>query len=223
MNATSFNKSAVHFTSEPSLGARRRMLSRRGETLFIAGWQRVLMMHFEVDAEALQLEVPFQLDLHGGRAFVSLVAFTMCGMKPRIGGKFYAWLFRPISTHDFLNVRTYVRHGNERGIHFLAEWLSSRLAVKLGPTTFGLPYHYGRIACNHDWQTGVIQGQVADVANGRKLLYQAKANGQATFQPCEVGLLYEWLMERYTAFNSAGRSKRFFRVGIYLGRNTRSQ
>ncbi|HZI33018.1 MAG TPA: DUF2071 domain-containing protein, partial [Candidatus Binatia bacterium] len=32
------------------------------------------------------------------------------------------------------------------------------------------------------------------------------------FQPCETGSLAEWLMERYTAFNSIGRRKRFFRV-----------
>ena len=43
-----------------------------------------------------------------------------------------AWFFRPIATHDFLNVRTYVRCGSETGIHFLAEWLSSWLAAKLG-------------------------------------------------------------------------------------------
>jgi len=42
---------------------------------------RVLMMHFEVDAKALQRDVPYELDLHHGRAFVTLVAFTMetCG------------------------------------------------------------------------------------------------------------------------------------------------
>lgn len=98
-----------------------------------------------MDAEALQRDVPFQLDLRERRAFVSLVAFTMSGIRPRFGGGLATWLFRPISTHDFLNVRRYVRHGGELGIHFLAEWLSSRLAVKLGPATFGLTYRLGKI------------------------------------------------------------------------------
>lgn len=202
----------TEFTCEPSAAARRRMLSRRGEPLFIAGWYRALMVHFEVDAEALRRAVPFELDLWNGRAFVSLVAFTMCNMRPRIGGKAAALLFRPITTHDFLNVRTYVRHGGEYGIHFLAEWLTNRLAVMLGPTTFGLPYRYGRIQHEHVFETGFLAGRVTDVKSGAELKYQAALDERSTFQPCEAGSLDEWLMERYTAFNSAGGRKRFFRV-----------
>jgi uncharacterized protein YqjF (DUF2071 family) len=56
---------------------------------------------------------------------VNLVTFTMENMHPRIGGQLGAWLCRPIAMHDFLNVRTYVRHKGEPGIHFLAEGLSS--------------------------------------------------------------------------------------------------
>lgn len=89
------------------------MLSRRGEPLFLADWMRVLMMHFEVEPGALQQSVPYQLELHEGRAFVTLVAFTMENMRPRVGGRLGVWLFRPIATHDFLNVRTYVRHNGE--------------------------------------------------------------------------------------------------------------
>src|SRR5258706_14540524 len=116
-----------------SSAARRRILSRRGEPLFLADWMRVLMIHFEVDADALQRDVPYELDLRDGRVFVSLVAFTMENMRSRLGGQLGAWLCRPIATLHFLNVRTYVRHDGESGIHFLAEWLSNRLAVKLGP------------------------------------------------------------------------------------------
>ncbi len=121
------------------------MLQSRFEPMFIADWERVLMIHFAVDAAALQRDVPFQLDLHDGQAFVTLVAFTMRGMRPVIGGRLTAWLFRPLSGHDFLNVRTYVRAGDEVGIHFLTEWVSNRLAVLLGPRTFRLPYRHGRM------------------------------------------------------------------------------
>ena len=212
MNAATLTLPVCHFTSEPSRVARQRMLSRRGEPLFVAGWRRVLMIHLEVDAAELQRDVPFPLDLWEGRAFVSLVAFTMCGMRPRWGDRFSAWLFRPVATHDFLNVRTYVRHRNEPGIHFLAEWLSSRLAVKLGPATFGLPYRYGRIAYNHDEAAGIFQGSVASPNNANALVYHATAPSRAAFQPCAVGSLDEWLMERYTAFNSAGPCQRLFRI-----------
>lgn len=200
------------FTREQSLAARKRMLSRRGKPLFIAGWHRVLMLHFEVDAGALQHALPYELDLWNGRAFVSLVAFTMRGMRPRIGGKMAALLFRPIATHDFLNVRTYVRHGSECGIHFMAEWLTNRLAVMLGPSTFGLPYHHGRIEYDHDFEKGLLSGHVTDVKSGGLLLYNARLARPVHFEPCAIGSLDEWLMERYAAFNSAGGCRRFFRV-----------
>lgn len=202
----------IDFTREPSAAARKRMLSRRGEPLFIAGWHRALMLHFEVDAGALQRDVPYELDLRNGLAFVSLVAFTMSGMRPRFGGKAAAFLFRPIATHDFLNVRTYVRHGGERGIHFIAEWLTNRLAVTLGPTTFGLPYHYGRIEYNHDFERGFLSGRVTDARSGAELSYNSRLIQPVAFGPCATGSLDEWLMERYTAFNSAGGRKRLFRV-----------
>ena len=212
MNDTFTRTSPVRFTCEPSEAGRRRLLSRRGEPIFVAGWHRVLMIHFEVDAQVLQCDVPFQLDLHEGRAFVSAVAFTMSGMRPRLGGRFSAWMFSPIATHDFLNLRTYVRHRDECGIHFLAEWLSSRLAAKLGPAAFGLPYRHGRLDYDHGGRSGTIQGQVADPFTGNKLAYHGTIQEALGVQPCEAGSLNEWLMERYTAFNSAGWRKGFFRV-----------
>jgi hypothetical protein len=210
MNDQASPTTGAPLTGTLSEAARRRLLSRRGEPLLVAGWQRVLMIHFEVDPEALQRDVPYQLDLLDGRAFVSTVAFTLRGMRPPLGGRFSAWLFRPIATHDFLNVRTYVRHNDECGIHFLAEWLSSRLAAKLGPTTFGLPYRHGRIAYAHE-PCGTVHGHVADAVDGGKLEYHARLDSRA-LQPCPAGSLDEWLMERYTAFNSAGWCRRFFRV-----------
>jgi uncharacterized protein YqjF (DUF2071 family) len=192
--------------------AKVRMLSRRGKPLFIADWERVLMIHFEVNADDLQREVPFELDLHDGRAFVSLVAFTLRGMRPRMGGRLAAWLLRPVATHDFLNFRTYVRHGGETGIYFLAEWLSNRLAVQLGPAIFGLPYQYGRISYHHEWRGGELRGRVTDEATDAALAYRAKLPSQIGFETCETGSLAEWLMERYTAFTYRRNQRRFFRV-----------
>jgi len=188
------------------------MLSCRGEPLFLADWRRVLMIHFEADAERLQRDVPYELDLLDGRAFVSLVAFTMENMRPRRGGRLATWLFRPIATHDFLNVRTYVRHRGEPGIHFLAEWLSNWLAVQLGPRTFGLPYRHGRIRYEHAWEVGQIWGTVTDAASRMELSYHADGEIGVPFAPCEGGSLDEWLMERYTAFNAAQGMRRLFRV-----------
>lgn len=203
-------------SEEDSLGfnamARHRLLSRRGEPLLLGDWMRVLMIHFEVDAKQLQRDVPYQLDRYEGRAFVTLVAFTLENLRPRCGGKLTAWLLKPIATHDFLNVRTYVCHNGEPGIHFLAEWLSNRLAVQLGPRTFALPYRHGRICYQHDWQKKNLSGRVADARSGAAFAYEAITTPEASFLPCADGSLDEWLMERYAAFNAMGNRSRFFRV-----------
>src|ERR1700730_4842947 len=99
-------KTSAGKRSKLSAAARRRLLSVKGEPLLYGDWLRAVFMHFEVEADVLQKGVPFELDLDHGRAYVSLVAFTMRGMRPRIGGKLTELLFRPIATHGFLNVRT---------------------------------------------------------------------------------------------------------------------
>ncbi len=96
--------------------------------------------------------MPFPLDLHEGRAYVSLVAFTMRDMAPRRGGRWTSWMLRPIATHEFLNVRTYVRShvgegpDVEEGIHFLHEWLPNRLAVGWGDRCSVCPIGWGGCA-----------------------------------------------------------------------------
>jgi uncharacterized protein YqjF (DUF2071 family) len=129
-----------------------------------------------------------------------------------VGGKLAEWLFRPIATHEFLNVRTYVQHGGEAGIYFLTEWLSNRMAVWLGPATFGLPYRFGRISYRHDWRGRDLSGRVTDAVTGAALAYDASLSWPASFGPCEADSLTEWLMERYTAFTCHRGQRRFFRV-----------
>jgi uncharacterized protein len=194
----------------PNVAGRERMLATRGDPLFLADWDRVLMVHYEVAPEILQPQVPFELDLHDGKAFVSLVAFTMRGMRPWWGGKWTAALLRPIATHEFLNVRTYVTHAGEPGIFFLAEWLPNRLSMALGGPLFGLPYRLGRHHYNHTHESGRISGQVTDLQGNGVLHYAAELSGP--FVRCEAGSTAEFLMERYSAFTEWHGLKRRFRI-----------
>ena len=144
-----------------SEAGKRRMLAKPGEPLFFGTWDKPVFIHYETDPEILQRQIPFQLDLRDGRAFVSIVAFTLIRMRPRIGGRLGEWLFKPIASHEFLNVRTYVRQAGEPGIFFLAEWLSNPLSVCLGPRTFGLPYRFGNLHYAHAPEDGDISGSGA--------------------------------------------------------------
>src|SRR3982751_4891898 len=113
--------------------------------LFVADWVDAMFVHFAIDQSKLQPMVPLPLDCLDGQAYVSLVAFTQRNLRPRVGGALAAWLATPLASHEFLNVRTYVRLGRTRGIFFLAEWIPNRLAVLIGPRTYGLPYRLGRL------------------------------------------------------------------------------
>ncbi len=192
--------------------ARAGMQQGRCERLFVADWDKVLMVHFAVDAQRFRRDVPFELDMREGLAFVTLVAFTMRRLRPAFGGRLTSWLCGPMATHDFLNVRTYVRVGSEVGIHFLAEWVSNRLAVALGPRTFSLPYRHARINYHNDWNAGELRGRVEDARTRTAFAYRVNLQAGAPFATCDPGSLEEWLMERYNAFNSTCGRRRFFRV-----------
>jgi uncharacterized protein YqjF (DUF2071 family) len=187
------------------------MVSEPGEPLLIADWLNVLMIHFAVEPRVLQSVVPFELDLLDGQAYISLVAFDMVGMRFRRGGSLGKWLPKPIATHPFLNVRTYVRCNDEVGIYFLTEWLPNPLSVALGPSLFGLPYRRGRIVRDSK-NRGLSTLLVEDCNSDARLLCNTSENSSQPLGQCEPGSIEEWLMERYTAFTCVGAKKRFFRV-----------
>ena len=195
-------------TSDLSKAGRRRLLGHVGEPLLLAAWERSVFIHYEADPSVLQRQVPFALDLRDGRAFVSIVAFNLWRMRPRFGGRFGERFFKPIASHEFLNVRTYVQHNGEPGIFFLAEWLSNRLSVELGPRSFGLPYRFGRIFYDHANREHIMSGTVK--ADDGLLRYRSRPSSE-NFHASEAGSLTEFLLERYTAF-TFHRRRRLFRV-----------
>ena len=186
---------------------RRRFLETGKKPLFLGNWERVLFIHYEVPPETLQPLVPFELDLWRGAAFVSVVVFSMRRLRPGFGGKWTETLLRPIANHEFLNVRTYVRHGGRRGIYFMAEWVNNPISLVLGPWAYGLPYRFGRIDYRHDHEIGRISGRVAD-----NFSYAGRLSPATRFQACERDSLDEFLLERYSAFTRWLSLRRAFNI-----------
>ncbi len=192
--------------------ARGRFQRIEGRPLFYSDWDRALFMHFDVDRDVLQRHIPFALDLHHGRAVVSLVAFTMRGLRFPIGGRLGALLTAPGATHGLLNVRTYIRHNDEVGIYFMREWIPNRLSILIGPRTYGLPYRYGKVAYHHDHEHGQLRGTVIPGGNCGRLVYEAQVDPEASYEPCADGTLSQFLLERYTAFTQWRQRARLFRI-----------
>lgn len=118
----------------------------------------------------------------------------------------------PISHHEFFNLRTYVRYGEEDGIYFMSEWVPNRLSALLGPPLFGLPYRLGKHHYEHDFKGKNINGKLIASDPKGKFEYAAEIDADCNFQSCDEHSLENFLLERYTAFTAFGNRKRFFRV-----------
>jgi uncharacterized protein YqjF (DUF2071 family) len=188
--------------------ARERFIAEERRPLMLSDWVNATFIHFEVDPRALQKQIPFELDLHDGKAFVSLVAFSIRRLRPAFGGRLSELLFDPIGNHEFLNVRTYVRCGDRVGIFFMAEWLNNRLSVVLGPRSYGLPYQFGALDYYHQ-DAGALSGNVS--AKSGRLEYSAKGLS-SEFTHSVKGSVDEFLLERYVAFTWAKGVGRFFQI-----------
>ena len=206
--------SAIVEPTPASTAARQRMIESEGGAFLLNDWVSALFIHYEVDPDVLQSTIGYQLDLYDGRAYVSVVAFTMRRLRLRVGGRIVSWITAPIADHGFLNVRTYVTHEGEPGIHFMAEWLTNRLSVMLGPKTFGLPYRYGRLDYRHDEQSGDLSGRAQGTGRdqGRTFAYRGQLQTFEQEQTAAEGTLRHFLIERYTAYTLQRTTHRRFRV-----------
>ena len=118
-------------------------------------------------------------------------------------------MMKALATHEFLNLRTYVRHGDEAGIYFLAEWIPSRLATLIGPRLYGLPYRLGHL----DYTTRA-NGRLARCVTSPDgwLRCTAQVDSCVSPAPSPVGSEAEFLLERYTAFTKRNGLLRRFRI-----------
>ena len=189
--------------ARPSNVPARRLASDGGAVL-VADWAPAVFIHYAVEPDALQPLVPFPLDLHDGRAYVSVVAFVQHGLRPKVGGRVGALLSRPLANHPFCNVRTYVIVDGEPGIYVLAEWIPNRLAALLGPPLYGLPYRLGRL--HYDIEDAAHL--TGDVRGGSGVFRFHARRSYADVDHALSG----FLVERYTAFTVRGRTPLRFRI-----------
>jgi uncharacterized protein YqjF (DUF2071 family) len=182
--------------------------------LFVADWRRVVFVHFAVKPADLAAHVPHPLDIVDGRAFVSLVSFSLERLRPGrlIPPRFGRAMLGPISQHAFLNVRTYVRGPAGAGIHFLAEWINNPISVHLGPLTYGLPYRFANIQRADLPAGGLTQIRVSDPDRGCGLGITVPFDPSIAVGPSEPGTLDEFLVERYTAYTHRHGVNRFFHI-----------
>jgi len=154
---------------------------------FYQEWNQVVFLHWEVEPSLLKEFLPRNLEiaLIDGKAWVSIVAFTMENIRPR-----NLFPFPPVSTFYELNVRTYVKRNGKLGVYFLSMEGGKRLSCYLAKKISGLPYRYSnmkrtpnRFSSSNDLHSD--QFQVSYIP-GKKIIDKSP--------------LDRWLTERYAVF-----------------------
>src|SRR3954471_12270692 len=101
-----------------------------------ARWSNLCLLTYAVPAGLLEARLPrgLALDLREGRAFVSLVAFDFLDTRV-LGVRWPGYRNFPE-----INLRFYVRDGEERGVVFIREFVPRRLVAFLARAIYGEPY-----------------------------------------------------------------------------------
>jgi uncharacterized protein len=111
----------------------------REPTVLRQNWRELLVVHWELDPEQLRRLIPprLTLDLHEGRAYISLTPFRVTGVRPPLMPPLPV-----VSRFGEVNVRTYVHlDGADPGVWFFSLDASSRLAVAGARLAYHLPYY----------------------------------------------------------------------------------
>lgn len=150
-------------------------------------WNRVVFLHWKVPLSWLKPNIPkgLTIDTFEGACWISLVAFDMNKVRPRL-----IPAFSPLSDFYELNIRTYVTMGGKAGVYFLSIEAGNQLACLLARKFSGLPYQYSSIRR----KPGQFQCQNHKLGNHFNINYQIGKKGQAS--PLDL-----WLTERYCLYH----------------------
>lgn len=200
--------------------AKQDLVKNENGPFMTCNWVDFVFIHYEVDKNVLQEEIPFTLDLYNNKAYVSLVAFTLEKFRFAKGGKLTQWIMAPVSTHRYFNVRTYVRHNvrtyvrhkDKDGIYFIKEWISNRLCALIGSHLYGLPCQNGKLNYQHHYNLGQFKGEVIAKNVSGQYSYQMRAEPSKTLEYVQKDSLDEFLLERYTAFVKGAKQRKYFRI-----------
>lgn len=222
---------AVAFEDRPQAPSLAVASAAGWRPAFLCDWVDATFVHFAVEPRWLQPSVPFELDLYQGKAYVSLVAFTMRHVRPAaLDSRLGEMLLRPIMPCRFLNVRTYVRAGGSDGIFFFGEWLSQWANIPLGPLLYGLPYRPGWLSFSRERKPGRVAsagasrsagaGDGAPVRTkvdvhglgGGRLAFRGECDSARRLAVSAPGSLDAFLLERYHAFTVRRGKRLVFQV-----------
>jgi uncharacterized protein YqjF (DUF2071 family) len=152
-------------------------------------WNNAIFLHWQVDYDELRKLVPkdLDIDLFEGKAYISIVAFTMQKIRPRNIPS-----FSPISDFHEINIRTYVKVNKKSGVHFLSIEGAKKLSCRIAKKISGLPYRYSKMKRTNNYYTSHNQ------KHGDYLSLSYQIGGAIN----NISNIDKWLTERYALFQN---------------------
>lgn len=163
-------------------------------------WQDILFIHTPVTYEKLRKLVPrpFEPDTYDGKGWISLVLFEAADSRLRYMPKFLSY-----PSFNQMNVRSYVKFGDEPGVYFFSI-NTNRLLVTLGGDLASLPFSKANIVSYQEkdllyFSANRLAGRKA---NSFKVAYRPRLQ---QFTPESNSLSY-FLTERYCIWTIRGQT-----------------
>ncbi|MFY7994322.1 MAG: DUF2071 domain-containing protein [Bacteriovoracaceae bacterium] len=153
-------------------------------------WKNVFFIHYKIDPRLIAHLVPFKLDLHEGKAVISIVPFLMEGIR---------FPFLPsvpkVSKLWELNIRTYVEVNGVKGVYFFTLETDSKLGEIIARQFFHLPYRYSKIKAQVTKEYYEFDHQRADYHFSlRAMILKRRRSNEFD----------HWTTERYSLFTKNG-------------------
>lgn len=149
----------------------------------------VCFLSWPVDPADLEPRIPdgLAVDTHDGAAWVSALPHRITGA--RVAGRRL-----PVRPFAQLNVRTYVRRGDERGVYFLDCETADPVGATVARRGFGVPFAFADATVETSGDRVTFRSRRRDPDGDRRFDVRYRSTGPTT--TAEPGSLTEFLVER---------------------------
>jgi uncharacterized protein YqjF (DUF2071 family) len=143
---------------------------RQSRPFLTARWVNLLLITFRAPEKLVRkvLHRNLEPDYWEGNTHVSLVAFDF--LDTRVKG----WRIPLLGEFPEINLRTYARHGNDRGVVFIREFVPHRLVSLVARLRYNEPYQALRMASR------TRPDKDAVTVTHRFSMYRMRASGSTT-------------------------------------------
>lgn len=169
-----------------------------------ATWANLILLNFEVPRGLLLPRLPpgLELDLRAGCAFASLVAFNFLDTRVR------GIRFPGLADFPEINLRFYVRAGEQRGVVFIREFVPSRIVSLVARAVYNEPYRALPMRCD---LRPYADGLEIEHTFGRRAEHSILADARLPSEPPLRGGTQQWFKEHEWGFgvSRSGRTLRY--------------